>query len=360
MKRQKLGVRKRLGQYLFGKIYRQRVKEHKLDTLFWEATMRCNLSCRHCGSDCRVQSTVEDMPAADFLRVVDTITAHVDTHKTFITISGGEVLVRRDLEEVGRELYKREYPWGIVTNGMLLDEKRFRSLLAAGLRSITVSLDGFEQEHNWMRGHPESFARAVRAIKLIVNEPSIVYDVVTCVNSRNFDQMAEFRDFLISMGVKAWRIFTIFPMGRAATDKEMQVTDEQFRDLMEFIVRTRKEGKIKLDYACEGYLGSYETDVRDNFYQCVAGVSIASIRCDGTISGCNSIRARYDQGNIYKDDFMTVWNNRFEKFRNRDWARKGDCASCGEFRHCMGGGMHLRNDDEELILCHLKRLNRCQ
>lgn len=358
MKRPKLGLRKRLGQYLFYKIHDQRVKEHKLDTLFWEATLRCNLSCRHCGSDCRVQSTVEDMPAADFLRVIDSITPHVDPHKTFITISGGEVLVRRDIEQIGLELYKREYPWGIVTNGMLLDQKRFASLLGAGLRSVTVSLDGLEEAHNWMRGHGESFARAVRAIKLIVAEPSIVYDVVTCVNSRNFDQLVEFRDFLISLGVTAWRIFTIFPMGRAATDKEMQVTDEQFGLIMEFIIATRKEGKIKLDFACEGYLGRYETEVRDTFYQCVAGVSTASIRCDGAISGCNSIRARYDQGNIYADDFMEVWNGRFEKFRDRRWARCGDCASCGEFRYCLGGGMHLRNDEGDLLLCHLKRLGQ--
>lgn len=64
--------------------------------------------------------------------------------------------MREDLEEVGLELYRRGYPWGIVSNGLYLTGRRLERLMAAGLHSITISLDGFEQEHNWLRGHPES------------------------------------------------------------------------------------------------------------------------------------------------------------------------------------------------------------
>ena len=85
--------------------------------------------------------------------------------------------------------------------------------------------------------------------------------------------------------------------------------------------------------------------MRDHFYQCAAGVSVASIRVDGAISGCTSIRANFNQGNIYRDKFWDVWQNRFEPFRNREWARCGECASCKMFRYCLGGGMHLHGDD---------------
>ena len=107
------------------------------------------------------------MPAEDFLRVIDSITPHVDPHKVFVIFTGGEALLRDDLEEVGRELYRREYPWGLVTNGFLLDERRLESLMASGMHSITVSLDGFEEQHNWIRRHPQSFARATEAIRLL-------------------------------------------------------------------------------------------------------------------------------------------------------------------------------------------------
>ncbi len=145
-------------------------------------------------------------------------------------------------------------------------------------------------------------------------------------------------------------------MGRARNDASLYLSDEQFRSLLEFIRRTRREGRIDVSYACEGFLGGYEAEVRDNFYQCAAGISVASIRVDGSISGCTSIRGNFHQGNIYRDDFWEVWEHRFEPFRNREWARQGECANCKMFRYCLGGGMHLHDDDGQLLYCHYRKL----
>ena len=46
---------------------RTEVLEHKLTQLFWECTLRCNLSCRHCGSDCRKTAGLADPPMSDLL-----------------------------------------------------------------------------------------------------------------------------------------------------------------------------------------------------------------------------------------------------------------------------------------------------
>lgn len=356
MAKDKIGLRKKFALNIFTKLHGERVKEHELNTLFWECTLRCNLQCRHCGSDCKSDAVTPDMPVADFLKAIDKITPHVNPNKVMVAITGGEALMRKDLEVAGRELYKRGYPWGIVTNGMLLDERRFESLLNAGLHSITVSLDSFEQHHNFIRRNEQSYTKALRALQIISKEPSIAYDVVTCATRDNFDSLPAFKEFLIAEGIKAWRIFTIFPVGRGAQDERLQLTDSQFRELMEFIKATRKEGRISLSYGCEGFLGGYEGDVRDIFYHCSAGVTTGGIKIDGSISGCTSIRANYDQGNIYTDDFMEVWNGRFEKFRDREWARTGICADCDMFKYCMGNGMHLHDDDGKVILCHYKRL----
>lgn len=357
MRGRRLGLRKRLALDIFSDLYAAKVREHRLDTLFWECTLRCNLACRHCGSDCRVDPGVADMPLADFLKVLDEeVTPHVDPSEVLVIFSGGEVLVRSDLEEAGREVARRGYPWGMVTNGMALTEARFRGLMDAGLRSIAVSLDGFEDDHNRLRGNPLSYDRALAALRMIVREPTLAYDVITCVTPPVLPTLEPFRDMLIAEGVEHWRLFSIFPMGRARGDATLQLSDAQFRALLEFIRRTRSEGRIDASYACEGFLGGYEAEVRDHFYQCAAGVSVASIRVDGAISGCTSIRGNYHQGNIYRDRFWEVWENRFEPFRNREWARKGPCADCRMFRYCLGGGMHLRDDDGELLCCHYRRL----
>ena len=351
-----LGVRRRLALDIFSSIEDKRIAAHELRTIMWEAPLRCNLACRHCGSDCRSEAAVPDMPAADFLRTIDTITPHVVPNRVLIVITGGEALMRRDIEEVGRALYDRGYPWGIVTNGMLLDERRLESLLRAGLHTATVSLDGFAETHNRIRRNERSYERALGALRLLARQPDILYDAVTCANADTLATLPRFRDFLIAEGVKRWRIFTIFPVGRGADDPSLQLDTEQFRRLMEFIRDTRREGRIAVNYGCEGFLGRYEGDVRDTFYHCSAGVSIAGIRVDGAISGCTSIRARYDQGNIYRDDFMDVWNNRFAPYRDREWMRHGACGNCRVFKYCRGNGMHLRDETGQLLVCHYKKL----
>lgn len=354
--RRKLGLRKRWALNIFSNLYRETVAEHRLNTLFWECTLRCNLACRHCGSDCKVEPNVPDMPLSDFLKVLDEqITPHVNPSEVLIIFSGGEVLVREDLETAGAEVSRRGYPWGMVTNGMALTPQRFESLLQAGLRSISISLDGFEKEHNYIRRNPQSYERALQAIRLVVREP-MAYDVITCATAALIPHLEEFRDRLIAEGVEHWRLFSIFPMGRARDDESLRMSDEQFRTLLEFIRRTRREGRIDVSYACEGFLGGYEAEVRDRFYQCAAGISVASIRVDGAISGCTSIRGNFHQGNIYRDDFWDVWEHRFEPFRNREWARQGVCTDCKMFRYCLGGGMHLHDDDGKLLYCHYHKL----
>lgn len=345
-----LSITQRLLLEMHRSIVRKAAGEHPLTQLFWECTLRCNLRCQHCGSDCKVQELTPDMPFEDFSKVLDSIAAHTDQHKVMVVITGGEPLMRSDLEACGREIYLKGFPWGMVTNGYALTEERFQRLRHSGLHSITVSLDGLEEDHDWMRGRPGSFGRASEAIRIIARS-GITADVVTCVNARNIDSLPAIREHLISLGMKAWRLFTVFPQGRAKGNRDMQISGEQLRRVLDFIVETRREGRIRCDFMCEGFTGPYEGKVRDGFYTCSAGLTTASVLSDGSISACASIRADYHQGNIYTDDFWTVWNERFQPYRDRSWMNKGECAQCRHFRYCMGNGMHLRDENGELIQC---------
>lgn len=331
-------------------------KTHPLRQLFWECTLRCNMNCRHCGSDCKSSSALPDMPFADFRRVLESVKEHYDSHKITITLSGGEPLMRPDLAKCAREIYDMEFPWGLVSNGWLMTPSRIEELLGAGLHGATISLDGLKEEHDWMRGHENSFEHASQAIRMLAAEPEIGFDVVTCVNRRNISQLSWIKDYLLSLGVKQWRLFTVFPVGRAANDPMLQLTSDEFRLLMDFICRSRKEGDIHTNYGCEGFLGPYEGKVRDNIFTCQAGLTVASVLADGSISACGSIRSDFHQGNIYRDNFIDVWENRFQPYRDRSWAKTGKCGNCKWWRFCEGGGMHLRGEKRELLLCHLDRL----
>ena len=352
-----MNIRKRI-IFELERLRRKNLQQlHPLQQLFWESTLRCNVHCLHCGSDCSSSEVTPDMPAEDFLNVLDkSVTPHVDPHKVLIIISGGEPLMRTDLAEVGKALKQRGYPWGMVTNGLAMTEKRFKELMASGLRSMAISFDGMKDNHNWMRQHPLAFDGATRAIKLAAATPSLTWDVVTCVNQRTINQLDEMREYLWSIGVRNWRLITIDPMGRAAENPELLLSPEQHRYLLDYIRDRRKEG-LHISYSCEGFMPDYEGEIRDYLFHCMAGISVASILIDGSISACTSIRGKYYQGNIYKDDFWNVWENRFESYRNREWMRKQEpCNNCKLFRYCEGGGMHLRREDGSLMLCHHNKL----
>ena len=255
-----LSLRRRLALSINRKLQEDAIEQHRLRQLFWECTLRCNLSCRHCGSDCRVTSSIQDMPMEDFGRVLDSIARSENPHEVMINVTGGEPLMRADLEQCGRMMYDKGFPWGMVSNGFALTEKRYLSLLSSGLRAMTISLDGIGETHEWMRGREGSFERASRAIKMVIDSAEIEFDVVTCVNRRSYPQLAQIKESLIGLGLKEWRLFTVFPVGRAAEDPQLQLSREEFRGLMDFIRDTRREGRIKASYGCEGFLGNYEGD----------------------------------------------------------------------------------------------------
>ena len=332
---------------------------HELNYLFWECTTRCNLHCRHCGSDCFAAGREVDMPLADFLRAFDTIPVEGRANPFTVVLTGGEPLLRPDIEEIGRTLRGRGVYWSMVSNGWFYDEAMHAKLMAAGMGALTISLDGLEEAHDWMRGRPGSYARAERAIALAAAEPRLVFDVVTCVNKRNFNELDAIYDRLQTLGVKQWRIFTVIPIGRAADDPDMQLTDAQFTSLMDFIAARRQgKGAMKVTFSCEGYLGRYENKVRDVPYFCHAGVNIASILIDGRICACPNIdRDAFSQGSIYEDDFFDVWEHRFQPFRDRRWTRKGRCADCPVWRDCLGNGMHnWHGDCAEVLNCHYGKI----
>ena len=299
------------------------------------------------------------MPLADFLKVLDTIAPHVNTHKTMIALTGGEPLMRKDLAQCGKEFYKRQFPWGMVTNGYALTKERLEELLQSGLRAVTVSFDGLTPEtHDWLRGKNGSWERAKNAIAMIASVEGLVYDVVTCVNKRNINDLEEIKRLLIGLGVKQWRLFSIFPKGRAENNPLFKLSSEEFIQMLDFIKQTRKEGVIRASYGCEGFLGKYEMEVRDTPFFCRAGIHVGSVLVDGSISACPSLRADYIQGNIYKDDFWTVWNQRYQIMRNRSWTKTDQCANCKSFKDCEGNGLHLREQKNgKLLCCHLEMIN---
>ena len=345
---------KRTGFRLFKKIQTRR---HELNYLFWECTTRCNLNCLHCGSDCQKEGSSVDMPLSDFLCALDTIRSPSEIFTVVLT--GGEPLLRKDLATISREIRKRGMRWGMVSNGYLYNHENHSELLSAGMGSLTLSLDGLEGSHNWLRNNRNSYKRVDRAIGLAAGSGRLNFDVVTCVNKHNLIELQDIYQYLLRKGVKAWRLFTIAPIGRAAGHPELFLGGQEFQKVMEFITLKRKEGEMDVKFSCEGYVGAYENKVRDTPFFCRAGINIGSVLIDGSISACPNIDRSFVQGNIYEDDFYWVWTTRFQSFRDRSWTRRGKCANCKDYRDCQGNGLHFWHGEKtEPLVCHKEWLEQ--
>lgn len=347
----------KLRKEVFRAIKKVDTEEHKLNYLFWECTQRCNLNCLHCGSDCVSDSRHKDMPKEDLFRVLDEINAEPH-EETIVCITGGEPLLRKDLEECGYAIRKRGFKWGMVTNGYLYDAERHNSLLNAGLGSVTISLDGTKENHNWLRNNPRSFDRVLEAMKFISSSTRLTSDVVTCVNKRNIKELENIYQLIKSTGMKDWRLFTITPIGRAETNQEMFLDSAELTYLMDFITEKRKIEDLNVTFSCEGYVGKYEAKVRDDYFFCRAGINIASVLIDGSIGACPNINRSFVQGSIYRDNFLDVWKNKFQVYRNKDWTRTGICTNCKEYKYCLGNGLHYWTQEKDKPLyCHFKQLH---
>jgi radical SAM protein with 4Fe4S-binding SPASM domain len=335
---------------------RLEARRHRLSYLFLELTQACNLACRHCGSDCSHASGVPPLPRELILGALREIAAAQDPHQVMVVLTGGEPLCYPGVFDLGAAIHGLGFPWGMVSNGFAWGNAQLAAARDSGMASITLSLDGFEDDHDWLRGRPGSFARALATLRALLADPFYqALDVVTCVHPRNLPRLPAFRDFLAELGLARWRIFTICPIGRAAADPELQLAPEEFRELMAKIETFRAHPGLQVVYSEAGYLGRHECRVRDQPYFCRAGINIAGIMVNGDLLACPNIDRRFSQGNLRRDRFLDVWNHGYQAFRDREWMRVGDCAACGEWSLCQGNAFHLREAGIEAPrLCHCR------
>jgi radical SAM protein with 4Fe4S-binding SPASM domain len=328
--------------------------------LFLEITQRCNLACRHCGSDCGREPRPDELAPDEWVRLLDDLAARVDPAQLLLVVTGGEPLCAPGLPRLLAAMARHRFAFGMVSNGWALDDATLDMLRARGLCALTLSLDGLAAEHDWLRGRQGSHARVVAAIRRAARAGLPSFDVVTCVHPRNLGQLPAVQALLGDLGVPAWRLFSIFPRGRARANPEVRLDDAGLRRLLHWIAALRRApGRLpRPEWSCEGYLpAKIDRQVRDHPYFCRAGINIGSVLCDGSIAACPNLPRSLIQGNVRKDDLLEIWEKRFLPFRQREWMATGRCAHCAEWRHCQGNSLHLWDAEAGTTgLCHVEIL----
>jgi radical SAM protein with 4Fe4S-binding SPASM domain len=355
-----LGIQKNLLSAIYNLDWDNNIKVHPIQWLELEVTRRCPLSCLHCGSSCSAKAqSSKELSTIDIINICSKIASRYNPKKINIAITGGEPFARTDLLHLVANITEMGFRVGIITNGFYILDTLPKYLYAAGIRSMTVSLDGMEGSHNWLRNHTEAFRKAVNALKILKESKLFYVEAMTIVNKRNIKELHEMENLLSEIGVDGWRFGKTFPIGRAINYQELFIGKAELKYLLDFIKQKKydKNRKIKdITYFEEGCYGNqYELEIRKYFRHCQAGVNILTVMADGSITGCAAASPDFIQGSIYKDDIIDTWENKFAVFRDRNWMKNGDCGGCRQWRNCRGDGIHLwKKDSLNPTICNFK------
>ena len=319
--------------------------------LFFEITNRCNLCCKHCGSHCT--SKGELLTIGD----VEATLRSIHDENPMICLTGGEPMLHPEFFEIAQCVRSMGYSWGMTTNATLIDEATALNLRRVGMSTVSVSLDGMELIHDFFRQKKGAWSQAVRGLKAL-QQAGFDPQVTTVLHRDNFDELEPLFSFLCEMGISSWRPINIEPIGRACESSELLLTPEQMARLLSFIREKRfdRECNMEVTFGCSHYLGvDYERMVRDHYFLCGAGITVASVRSNGDICACLDIDNRQElvQGNIRTDSFEDVWKNRFQVFRRDRTSDCPACVNCPERTVCGGDSAHTWDYKENKpLLCY--------
>ena len=164
-------------------------QEHRqLYSVTLAITNRCNYHCWHCYNAGREQ---KDLSLSELAKVIKRIQ---ELGAVMVTLTGGEPLLRNDLEHIAG-LFNSTSCLTLNTTGYGLTLERAQSLKKNGVFAIGISLDSdIEEVHDTLRGKKGAFQTALQALKII--KLAKLYPYIITVASHDLIQPARFNRFL--------------------------------------------------------------------------------------------------------------------------------------------------------------------
>src|SRR4030065_1208502 len=169
----------------------------------YQITLRCNRRCMFCNA-----WKVKNPEELDTEKAKKIVSELGDIGVSILDITGGEPLIRKDLEEIALQASRQGILVGVNTNGTLLTPKRARSISKV-FDTVFVSLDGFERTHDGIRGEKGTFKEAVAGLKnLLAVRSDCTIGVNFVLNNVNYREFVPFCSWIKDLGV----VVTAFPV----------------------------------------------------------------------------------------------------------------------------------------------------
>jgi MoaA/NifB/PqqE/SkfB family radical SAM enzyme len=272
---------------------------------------RCNLKCKFCGI--WRSKEVEKLSTEEIKDMVDKVD---ELGICYISITGGEPLLRKDIEEIADYISRKGIMVGLTTNGTLLTDKRAEKI-AKSFDYVRISVHGTEEAHDYITGEEGTYKRVIENIKNLTSTKDRkarigINFVITTEGQSDIEKLYDYAINHLNVDFVSFIPVNI--------SEDLEIKDNiAYGGIYETIKGLKKK---------EGNIGDTNMFLQPPSFDlgrayCDAGKLFFSILPNGDITICQT--SQFCVGNIKKDDLIALW-------------KSGEISKTGEIygRNCEG------------------------
>jgi len=313
-------------------------------------TYRCNNACQFCYAACgKEQGAAQTAPlrtpvgplkagrgelsTSEAKHIIDIFRA--DAKIPFFSFTGGEPLLRPDLEELAAYAARKGLRINLISNGTLATAKRARSLRRSGIETAQISLESPDPAiHDSLCGREGAFAATVAGIRALENA-GISVQTNSTLTRLNAESLLALPAFLKQLGVSRFSMNLFIPSGRGLDNTKLSVPYSETGSWVEALrAAADREGLVFYWYSPTPYCCYNPIAHGFGNKSCAALDGLIHVDPYGDILPCSSWPEPL--GSLLDSPFGEVWfGQRSAYFKQKEFA-PAQCRSCDKFVACQG------------------------
>jgi len=302
--------------------------------LLAELTYACPLQCPYCSNPLDFSGYRRELDTDTWVRVLREAR---ELGAVQLGFSGGEPLLRDDLDVLVEEAHRLGYYTNLITSALGMDEERAGRLQRLGLDHVQISFQAEERELNDLIAGGEAFDRKLAAARAVKANG---FPMVLCfvVHRGNIDRVEAMLELALELGADYVELAAVQYAGWAALNRtQLLPTAEQLRhaESIAHEYQSRHRGRMTIYYVVADYYEGRPKPCMNGW-----GTTFLGVAPDGTALPCHSARSLpgLDLPNVHDRSIEWIWRESptFNRFRGDSWMEE-PCRGCPERGRDHGG-----------------------